>query len=259
VAWLALLLVIFVPLERLFPRHRQPVFRRRFGIDVGYFFLTNLGPKLLLVIPLSLMARATHHFLPSTIYAMAAQLPFWIRVALGLLAGEVGAYWGHRWSHESAFLWRFHSTHHDPEEMDWLVHSRAHPLDVVFTRLCGYLPVYLLGLAQPTAERTDLAPLVLAMITTLWGFLIHSNLNLRLGWLEQLVATPAFHHWHHTNDGPAVMNKNYASLFPWVDRCFGTFHLPKHAWPEKYGFLEIALDPAPATAHPTENITPANA
>ena len=36
-AWLFLLTVIFVPLERLFAERSQPVARRQFGVDLGYF------------------------------------------------------------------------------------------------------------------------------------------------------------------------------------------------------------------------------
>jgi len=68
----------------------------------------------------------------------------------------------------------------------------------------------------------------------LWGFFVHANLRWRFGPLEWLLATPAFHHWHHTNDGPDCVNKNYAAMFPWVDRMFGTFYLPK-TWPAEYG------------------------
>jgi sterol desaturase/sphingolipid hydroxylase (fatty acid hydroxylase superfamily) len=49
------------------------------------------------------------------------------------------------------------------------------------------------------------------------------------------VATPAFHHWHHTNDGAEYFNKNYAAIFPWMDKLFGRFYLPKKRWTKKYG------------------------
>jgi len=49
------------------------------------------------------------------------------------------------------------------------------------------------------------------------------------------VATPAFHHWHHTNDGPNVVDKNCAATLPWVDWIFGTFHLPRDKLPVHYG------------------------
>jgi sterol desaturase/sphingolipid hydroxylase (fatty acid hydroxylase superfamily) len=34
---------------------------------------------------------------------------------------------------------------------------------------------------------------------------------------------------------------NYASMFPWLDRIFGTHHLPE-AWPERYGIDEPMPD-----------------
>jgi sterol desaturase/sphingolipid hydroxylase (fatty acid hydroxylase superfamily) len=117
--------------------------------------------------------------------------------------------------------------------MDWLVNTRAHPLDMVFTRLCGFIPMYVLGLAQPRPHSLDSVSLSVILIGTLWGFFIHANLNWRLGPLEWLVSTPAFHHWHHTYEEP--INKNYASMLPWIDRLFGTWHMPKAQWPSKYG------------------------
>ena len=119
--------------------------------------------------------------------------------------------------------------------MDWLVNSRAHPIDMVFVRLCGLVPMYVLGLAQPMADRLHLVPVLVTIAGTIWGFFIHSNVSWRLGWLERLLSTPAFHHWHHSNDGPEHIDKNYAAMLPWVDRCFGTYYLPKKKWPTRYG------------------------
>jgi sterol desaturase/sphingolipid hydroxylase (fatty acid hydroxylase superfamily) len=76
------------------------------------------------------------------------------------------------------------------------------------------------------------APLV-AVFTTIWGYFIHANLKWRFGWLEALIATPAFHRWHHTND--ANRDHNYASTLPIYDRLFGTLHLPRDARPPRYG------------------------
>ena len=50
--------------------------------------------------------------------------------------------------------------------------------------------------------------------------------------MEWLVSTPAFHHWHHTND--EHRDRNFAAIFPLYDRIFGTSWLPKH-WPPVYG------------------------
>jgi sterol desaturase/sphingolipid hydroxylase (fatty acid hydroxylase superfamily) len=67
----------------------------------------------------------------------------------------------------------------------------------------------------------------------MWGFFIHSNVRWRLGPLEWLIATPAFHHWHHTVG--EQRDRNYAPMLPWIDRIFGTYHLPRNEWPSGYG------------------------
>jgi len=232
--WLLLLMVVFVPLERLFEVHPQKVFRKSFAVDLGYYFLTSLLPKILLVVPMAIIAWALHYVVPRGLHFWAEGLPLGARLGAAWVVGEFGFYWGHRWTHEIPFLWRFHSIHHSAEEIDWLVNTRAHPVDVVFVRLCGFVPMYALGLAQPMrGSSVDMVPLLIMLFGTVWGFFVHANLRWRFGWLSFLLATPAFHHWHHTND--EHIDKNYASMLPVMDKLFGTWHLPKAQWPAKYG------------------------
>jgi sterol desaturase/sphingolipid hydroxylase (fatty acid hydroxylase superfamily) len=228
-------MAIFIPLERLCALHPQKIFRKEFLTDLGYYFLNSLLPKLLLILPLSIIAWGLHQSMPSGLYSWVASMPLWMRFAAAMIVGDFGSYWGHRWMHEVPVLWRFHAIHHSAEEIDWLVNTRAHPLDMVFTRLCGLVPMYVLGLAQPTGNTVDLVPLLYVLVGTLWSFFIHANVCWRFGWLEWLVSTPAFHHWHHTKDGPEYVNKNYAAILPWVDKLFGTLYLPKKQWPRQYG------------------------
>ena len=232
--WLVLLLIVFVPLERIFGNRSQKVFRRSFGSDLFYYFLNGILPKLLLIIPLTVLAAGLHRMIPLAFYSSVAGMPFWLRLAAALVVSEIGGYWGHRWSHEVPFLWRFHAIHHSAEEIDWLVTAKAHPVDMFFTHLCAMVPLYLAGLAQPIGNRVDFVPLAVTAVSTYWAYFLHANVRWRFGWLEWLVSTPAFHHWHHTNDGPEVINKNYAAMLPWVDQCFGTLYLPRE-WPAKYG------------------------
>ena len=233
-AYLLLVVAVFVPLERLFAARRQKILRPAIWTDLGYYVIGGLVPKLLLILPLSALAWVAHHALPGGYFAAVAKLPLGLRLAGALVVGEVGYYWGHRWMHEVPALWRFHAIHHAAEHMDWLVNTRSHPLDIFFGRFCGLVPLYLTGLAQPMGNRLDTVPLLFALIGSLWGFFIHANLKWRFGPLEWLVATPAFHHWHHTNDGPDLIDKNYASMLPWVDRLFGTHYLPA-SLPQAYG------------------------
>jgi sterol desaturase/sphingolipid hydroxylase (fatty acid hydroxylase superfamily) len=234
-AQFALVVLIFVPLERLFAARTQKVFRRQFATDLGYYVIGSIVPKLLLVVPLSLAAWAAHHVLPSPYYAAVNAMPVAVRAVLALVVGEIGYYWAHRLAHEVPFLWRFHAIHHSAEDMDWLVNTRGHPIDVFWGRLWMFAPLYLLGLAQPMGNRADVVPLLVILIGSLWGFFIHANVRWRFGFLENVIATPGFHHWHHTNDAPALMDRNYSTMLPWVDRLFGTYHNPRDRLPGVYG------------------------
>ena len=155
-----------------------------------------------------------------------------MKLLLMLPVNDIGAYWGHRALHAHPVLWRFHSIHHSAEELDWLVNTRAHPFDMVFTKFSGLAPIYLLGLAQSTGPRVDTAVAIVTIFGTIWTFFIHANIRVRLGPLEWLISSPAFHHWHHTND--EHRDRNFAFIFPLIDRVFGTAWLPKY-WPPVYG------------------------
>lgn len=231
--WLAILVTMFVPLERLFAIEPRDILRKGIATDIGYYFLNSLLPAVLLSVPAAALAWTVHLVIPEGFVARTAALPLWVRALAGLVAGEVGYYWGHRLSHEIPILWRFHSIHHSAEHVDFLVNTRAHPLDMVFSRFCGLVPIYALGLAGPVGPAGSAVPVIATLISTTWGFFIHANVRWRFGPLEWLVSTPAFHHWHHTLDGP--VNRNYSSTLPCLDWIFRTHYLPKNQWPKAYG------------------------
>lgn len=228
--WLVILAAVFVPLERLVALRAGGAWRSQSGVDLAYYFISSLLPAAILALPMALLASAVRELLPSAVFTWAQALPVWAKFGLALVVAEFGMYWGHRWSHEIPLLWRFHAVHHSAEHLDWLVNTRAHPVDMVFVRLCGLVPVFALGLAQGATGKSESIAITLA--TTFWGFAIHANVRWRFGWLEQLIATPAFHHWHHTRH--EHIDRNYATMFPWMDRLFGTLHLPPQ-WPRDYG------------------------
>ena len=240
---LAVPCAVFLPLERLFELHHQKVLRRQAAVDIGYYFINGLLLSTLLSAPLSLVVRAAHHLLSADFYFTMAAMPVWLRFVLALVVGEVGYYWAHRLSHEIPFLWRFHAVHHSAREMDFLVSSRAHPVDLVFSRLFTLVPIYVLGIANPLSKSGNVLVLLVLVVSANWSYLIHANVRWRLGVLESLITSPAFHHWHHTRTGK--INHNYSTMLPWMDRIFGTYHLPRGEWPEAYGITATMPDTLP--------------
>ena len=66
-----------------------------------------------------------------------------------MMVGETAYYWAHRLSHQIPFLWRFHAIHHSAEQLDFLVNTRMHPVDLVWSRMIMLTPIFALGLANP--------------------------------------------------------------------------------------------------------------
>ena len=235
-AWLVALALLFAPLERIFTLRHADQRRSRLA-DLGYFYMNGILPALLLALPLALLSAGVNAVTPSSWRALVSSLPLGVSLVAGLLLAELGSYWAHRLTHRSPLLWRFHAVHHSPEHIDWLANSRAHPVDIIFVRLAGLVPIYLVGLDG--GGRQNIVPVVITLIGTVWSFAIHANVRWRFGFFEQLIATPAFHHWHHTND--EYRDHNFASTLPIFDRIFGTLHLPAQ-FPTVYG-VDDAVPP----------------
>lgn len=232
--WLALLVAVFVPLERLFALNRQPTMRSQLLVDIGYYFLTGLIPTLILALPLFMIGSVSRSFLPADYQFWVASLPVGIKIIGALMIGELGFYWAHRAMHTVPRLWQYHAPHHDPARMDWLVNSRAHPLDIILTRMCGLTLVALCGFGPSgTSGPGSRIFEIVTFISVFWAFLIHANVKWRFGPLEHILSSPRFHHWHHSRDDHP--NHNFASMLPFYDRLFGTHHLPSSAWPPSYG------------------------
>jgi sterol desaturase/sphingolipid hydroxylase (fatty acid hydroxylase superfamily) len=238
--WLVVFAAIFVPIERVFALHSQKIFRKGIAVDLGYYFISGLLPGLVLAPPISAAVLVIHHFIPGGVLAAIAAWPIWLKACATMMVGETAYYWAHRLSHQIPFLWRFHAVHHSAEQLDFLVNARMHPVDLVWSRMIMLTPIFALGLANPLSFGDGLVATAILLIGSMWGYFIHSNIRWRLGPFEWLLTTPAFHHWHHTN-GRKRRDCNYASMFPWLDRVFGTHHLPE-AWPERYGIDEPMPD-----------------
>ena len=169
--WLVLLVCIFVPLGQLFALHPSKIWRKQTGVDLAWYFINSLFPAAIMAVPLLILARALRGADPGGFYSAVAVWPFWVKLPVVLMVSDLGSYWAHRAAHTFPLLWRFHSIHHSAEQLDWLVNTRAHPFDLVFTKLAGLAPVYLLGLARTTGAGLDPVVAMVMIIGMLWNLL----------------------------------------------------------------------------------------
>jgi lathosterol oxidase len=156
-------------------------------------------------------------------------LPLLVQVPTLLLVADFTQYWVHRMFHAVPLLWSFHAIHHSIEEMDWLAGSRLHLVDVIVTRGLTYVPIFVLGFSEQ-------ALIVYVFLVAAQATFIHANVRWEFRPLRRLVATPAFHHWHHSAEREAV-DRNFAVHTPIWDILFGTYYLPA-AWPTVYGLSD---------------------
>jgi len=218
---------LFVVLERVFPLRRQKVLRPGFATDCVHFVFDEVLAGLVLAAALLTVVPLLQVVVSDVVRECIGLQPRWVVVLEGLLLGEIAGYWGHRATHEIGILWRFHRLHHSIETMDWLAPNRRHPVDMAFARASVAIPLIVLGFSVPTIAAHF-------AIKRFQGLLVHANVRLDAGPLTWLIATPEFHHWHHA-DHPDAINKNYAGQLPLVDWLFGSLHLPRPTWPERYG------------------------
>jgi sterol desaturase/sphingolipid hydroxylase (fatty acid hydroxylase superfamily) len=135
----------------------------------------------------------------------------WALLALGVDLG----YWTYHWaSHRVNFLWATHAVHHQSEELNLTTGLRQSFFYLLFAWLF-YTPLAALGFPLEMY-------VTVYTVEILFGFWIHTRAVARLGPLEWIINTPSHHRVHHGVD-PKYIDKNYAGVFIFWDRLFGTF------------------------------------
>ncbi len=160
------------------------------------------------------------------------KLPGWANLLGAVLLLDVWMYKWHWMNHRFKFLWRFHRVHHTDARMDVTTASRFHLGEILFSSL---LRVPLLVLSGIQLWQVVLYEAVLFAVVQFQ----HANVALPR-WLDDplrlLIVTPAMHKIHHSRV-PRETDSNYASLFSFWDRIFGTF-----VWREDQAAIRLGLD-----------------
>lgn len=223
---------MFAPLERFRPHRReQRLFRNEWREDLFYFLVSTMFVQVLAFITLSpseIINANTSNW--DAFRAFVASMPWLLQFVIAVFISDMAQYWYHRLFHQVPFLWGFHAVHHSAKSMDWLAGSRMHIVEVILLRTITSLPLFTLGFDASVMQAY-------IGFVYIYSSLLHANVGGNFNRLGHWVATPRFHHWHHGLEREAF-DVNFAIHFPFIDKMFGTFHLPEDRWPKDYGIPE---------------------
>ena len=222
--------VVFIALERAIPKEpRQKILRPNWLNDLIYLVFNRwfIGYGIALLI----LFMTTHPIIPTSLRRAVAGQNLWFQTIEILVVADLTFYLVHRVFHAVPALWRFHQIHHSIEHMDWLAGYRVHPIDQILTRGGSLIPCVALGFSGTAFG-------IFGMIYFAHSVLLHSNVRISFGPLRWLIASPQFHHWHHSRE-PDAWGKNFAGELSLIDILFGTAYMPKGQWTPSYGIHDV--------------------
>jgi len=219
--------LIFIPLERLLPLHRdQKTLRPGLRVDVLHLIVSAAFIRAGTAATAIGISYACDLVVPDRVHNVIRDQAGWLQFVQLLLLADLCFYLAHRLVHTVPWLWRFHAVHHSSEQMDWLSTFRVHPVDQVLNSTIIGVPAVALGFSP--------APLLAyALLYRVHALLLHSNVHVDLGPLERVFASPRYHHWHHA-DEPQAYDRNFGGQLVIWDRLFDTLY-ESHELPARYG------------------------
>jgi sterol desaturase/sphingolipid hydroxylase (fatty acid hydroxylase superfamily) len=180
-------------------------------IALNPFFVRLVFP--VLPVGMALLASERHWGL---LNSMA--LPYWLKVALGVIVLDLSIYVQHVLHHAVPALWRLHMVHHADLDYDVTTGLRFHPLEILISMAVKLMTVAALG-------TPALATLVFEVALNATSMFNHSNIHIPEGIdrvLRLFIVTPDMHRVHHSV-AIRETNSNYGFNLPWWDRLLGTY------------------------------------
>ena len=219
-------ILIIRPLEKKWQRTPNEKIAE-YGFDLRYT-LFHYAANTLLVSPIFWMFKPIDQY--GFLSHVLQPLPLWFQFILAIVTWDFLYYGLHRFSHNNKYAWPLHKSHHSSEKLHVLAGHRANIFSSVTVQSINFLVMNFVGFSPKIALAFSGVYLVI-------NTFIHLDSRLRFGFLENIIATPHFHIWHHA-DPPE--QKNLAVFFPFIDMLFGTFYLPKDV-PKKIGLGDDAI------------------
>lgn len=139
-------------------------------------------------------------------------------------------FFAHYLLHKVPILWELHKVHHSAKVLTPLTALRIHPVELLFSGCIGMIGVgFVYGVfvyLYPALHSfiTIFGASVATVVFNLLGAnLRHSNIWFSYGPLENIIISPAQHHYHHSTK-VKHFDKNMGIMFSVWDRMFGTLY-----------------------------------
>ena len=151
---------------------------------------------------------------------------------IAFLAMDFSGYCIHRIQHSVNIFWNAHAIHHSSEEFNLACALRQSASSFFKIFVFFLIPAAILGV--PSQVISVVAPLHLFI-----QFWYHTRHIGKMGFLENIIVTPSHHRVHHAIN-PEYLDKNYAQVFIFWDKLFGTFQEEKKDIVPVYGITRPA-------------------
>ncbi len=151
----------------------------------------------------------------------------WALYLIAFFALDFAGYWIHRLAHSVNFFWNNHIVHHSSEEYNLACALRQSISSFIKIYAVLLIPAAILGVPEKVIA-------VVAPLHLFAQFWYHTRHIGKMGILEYIIVTPSHHRVHHAIN-PEYLDKNYAQIFIFWDRLFGTFQEEQENIPAVYG------------------------
>ena len=224
--------LFLIILERIIPYEKKwhPT-GKEWLRDATYFGLTCFAGAYSQGLVVSIAARMA---------STSNHLNLALEIPLALMLSSLASYLFHRFGHTNLFLWQVHGIHHTPTKVNVANNAVTHSIDIIVRTLLCQVPLYMLNFS---AESMFIA----LAFTAMQGYFIHANVNMKMGPLNYLIATPESHRLHHSLDQSEAQNYGTATML-W-DVLFGTFTWRQNRVPLGLGIAEPHAFPATIAIH----------
>lgn len=223
VAWIAVGSIFLM--ERLLPADPdQRILSVGFAQDTVWLVITAVLRATVLVTYVALLSGFIRAHFGFLIVRSIGRLPVAVRVVWGIVLFDLLSWIQHWLHHKVPVLWQFHTVHHSQRELNMFTNLRYHAVEYFVKQTIFVAPLAFLSVNTPK--------IVYISLFFMWySRAYHANVRTNLGPLRYVFVTPQSHRVHHSREA-RHLDKNFAVVFSFWDRLFGTQYAGYDEYPE---------------------------